>query len=724
MVINLAKPTPTPKHSPTVHPEHADHAQSPAVAALTWLFTTTGGHWLLLGIVLGSLALFWPPARLVLGPIWRLLTGGLVFERPGPWDSTWLYRAPDRPEARPNFRGERFPRTRWGRMPGYQRMAVRWAAAGYLWAVVAYPTITLSATAAGFVALVVHRVVRVVQDWGLRRAAGLLAAGAAGLLGYGDRDPATWIAVPRLRWTLLPVAVAPRLLRTVRRLPRIGDRLEHVLGALAVPVLRVPLDADNATVRVKLDAELTNKAVIQEVADLARARLPEGPWEASHRHRELVIELTHPKRPPAQVWYDAAANQAYPVDAVPIGQSVGGQWEVLPLKALTPHCVVSASTGWGKTTVANVYVAHTAGNGARLLLNDPKRIGYLRAFGGLPNISIKTTVEGWVQHVDEFNREMQRRYEIIERHPEIADNPEDYFQPWCMLTDERGSFVSEIRSWWKENGEKGTVAPPLRQEKLNLWQARAAAMYLIDLAQQANLDVFLDSDGRDQRMARIAAGPQTRSSWMMLFPGIAKIRNLSKKGRAVLGIGPDDIKEVQLAQVSAEDARAFAAAGAAIAEKENKKREQRLAALMGTSVPGGSSVGLPGQTSRSVPGQRRDGQTADADAENGSAAPFSIISGEGDKSAGDGPAANLSVVPENSADEAMSMTDSADPLIVGLQNAANVLEMNLGAFEKGRKRRPIPGETRRGTQPAWTVRDLQEWRSQAPRAGRPAVGDE
>ncbi|WP_194505987.1 P-loop NTPase family protein, partial [Couchioplanes azureus] len=181
------------------------------------------------------------------------------------------------------------------------------------------------------------------------------------------------------RMTMLPIPVSPRLLRAARRLPRLGDRLEHALGALAVPVLRVPLDADDATVRIKLDAEITNKALIQEVGDLALARLPEGPWAATHRPRELVIELKHPKRPPASVWYTAEANQQYAIDDVPIAKKAGDEWVTLPLKRLTPHVVVSASTGWGKTTVANVYIAHTAGNGGKLLVNDPKRIGYLRA---------------------------------------------------------------------------------------------------------------------------------------------------------------------------------------------------------------------------------------------------------------------------------------------------------------------------------------------------------
>src|SRR5262249_13014968 len=158
----------------------------------------------------------------------------------------------------------------------------------------------------------------------------------------------------------------------------------------------------------------------------------------------------------------------------------------------------------------------------------------------------------------------------------------------------RGSYVSEVKAWWRGQGGKGP-APVFRTEKLNLWQSRAAAMYKLDAAQQANLDVFLESDGRDQRMARGAAGPQTQTCWIMLFPGIAKVKVMMKKGRAMLGIGPDNVEEVQLAQVSIEDARAFAEAGSAIAEKENTEREKRLAALVGASVPAAGPTGSPGE---------------------------------------------------------------------------------------------------------------------------------
>lgn len=730
----------THTHAPTPAPHPAAHDdQHPVAVVLHFLFATGLGHLLMIAVFLCLIPLFWPPARVVLGPPWRLLTGGLVLRQRGPWDSTWLDSAPDRPQSRPNFRGEPFPRTRWAKMPGYQRMFVRWAVAVYVWVLIAYPIPVMVVTGLVGTTLVVFRILRTVQDWALKQVVGLFAAGAAGLLGYADRDPASWIAVPHMRITPYPVAVSARVLRTVRRLPGIGDRLEHFLGALWVPVLRIPLDQDDARVLISLDAELTNRPAIEEVKNLAKARLPEGPWEAAHKERDTMITLKHPKRPPSQVWYTADQNQQYAIDEVPIGQAATVEkdakgkdtdkhtWKTLPLKRLTPHAVISASTGWCKTTTANVYVAHTAGNGGFDLINDPKRVGYVRAFGDLPNVRIRTTIEGWIDNVETFYAEMQRRYALVERFPEIQDNPELYFQPWFLITDERGSYVSEIKSWWKNEGEKG-LPEVLRLEKIILWQGRAAGMYVLNLAQQANLDVFLDSDGRDNHMARIASGPQTRSSWMMLFPGLAKVKVMMKKGRAMLGIGPDDIVEIQLAQVSDEDARAFAKAGAAIAEMENKERAKRIRALQEAGVPAGDSSGSPGKIAGYVPGQEGDAGTEDMSSENSGKGDWPVIQGDGDNDQEMPQRPPLSLVGDGHNRQGKNMTESdmnSDPesLIVGLEAAAKLLGMSEENFKKARQRRPISGETRRGVSPAWVALDLKEWRSQAPRQGRSATSE-
>jgi hypothetical protein len=593
-------------------------------------------------------------------------------------------------------------------------MGIRFGVAGYAAALLWEPIWTMAATGTLVVLLAIRKAYREIHDWTLRNATGNFVVAAATVLNYADRDPATWLAVPRPRLTWVPIPVRPVLLRTARRMWAIGERLERVLARLAVPQLRVPLEDDDARVLVQLDADMVAKTNTQELVRLGTARLPEGPWSGTHHEAKLTVEFKHPKRPPSEVWYDEDAFRQYRVDEVPIGKAAGDEWRCLPLKELTPHAVMSATTGWCKTTTANVYIAHTTGNGGRALLNDPKRISYTQVFGGLSNVSIRTTAEGWASHQEEFYEEMERRYKLIERFPEIKNNPEDYFQPWFLVNDERGSYVADLKDWWKSQGEKGMPAT-LRLEKKVLWQGRAAAMYQFDLAQQAGLEVFIDSDGRDQRMARIASGPQTRSSWMMLFPGIAKKGVAMKKGRAMLGIGVDSVEEIQLAQVSDEQARAFAEAGAALADKQNKERAKRLAALIEGAVPGRDSVSLPGGNPVGVPGQRRDSGTEENGEKEPSERSAKIVSADAGKSADQNTETGIEEAGEGRDNGEDNVPDAS--LIVGLKAAADFLGTNEEAFRKARQRNPIPNEVRRGVFPAWARLDLAEWHAQRPRAG-------
>jgi hypothetical protein len=702
-------PTPTPHLTPA--PVH--HGAHPVIELAQWLFTTTGGRVLLVAVVLLLACVFNTRVRRVLAPFWRLATGGLVFVEPGPWDSTFDRPAPDRPQARPNFRGERYPRTRWAKIPGYQRMAARWTGAGYLYVLWQYPVAVMTLTAAGVAGVTGRKVAHVLQDHAHARIASPFTTGVATVLGQQADDPATFIGFPRLRPTLVPIALDERVTRTARHVPRVGPTLEHMLGRLAVPALRIPLHDDEAQVMVHLDAQMVDLTKVQAIKHLGQARLPEGPWDATHHESQLVITFTHPKRPPAVVMYDADANREYTIDDVPIGQRAGGQWVTLPLKTQTPHGIMSATTGWCKTTTANVFVAHTAGNGGRVFINDPKRTGFLH-LQGVPSVVIRTTADGWAETNRIFLEEMERRYELIERFPLIKEDPELYFQPWFMLNDERGSYVADLKERAKSQGEKGLPAP-LRQEKKILWQGRAAAMYVCDMAQQANLSVFVDSDGRDQRMWRIASGPQTPSSWRMLFSGAAKRTAGMKKGRAVLGIGVDSVEEITLARVSDTDARDFAEKGSAIADRENQARNKRLNDLIENEDdeaaddapahtadddhPAGSTPDAPGQ-------QDRTGAPGNGPNDGTNVLQFDMRKDE------------ESAAPEN-ADT--SSDDDEEELIVGNAAGARFLDMKESNFISSRKRRPIPGEKRRVEngldQPAWRPLDLREWRSQAPRAG-------
>jgi hypothetical protein len=702
-------------------------AGHPAVPGWLHLMLGTGpGLFFTACLAVAVTCLFWPPMRKVAGPVWRLLTGGLVFVERSPWQSTWLRPAPERPENRPNFRGESYPLTRWGRLPGWRRMVLRWGVTIYVCVLSLWPlwTVVLSVLAA--VAVVVRRAHRELQQWAHHHTVGAFAAGAAEVLQRKD-DPLRWIAIPRVRLVWLPIVVTPNILHAVRGWLWLHRHLTRVFRAVpwldraALPTLRVPLDDDDARILVSLDARVVRADVIAAVKAL-RSRLPDGPWKAVHHERDLTMEFSHPERPPARVEYSEEAYDSFPVDEVPIAQSAGCKWETLPLRELTPHGIVSATTGWGKTTVANVYIAHTAGHGGKAFINDPKRVSYTH-FSDCENIIVRTTADGYAATLDEFLTEMERRYGWIERFPIIKRDPELYFQPWFLVTDERGSFVADLCAWAKEQGDKSNPPAVLRGEKKLLWQMRMAAMYEASMAQQSNREVFIDTDGRDQRMWRIASGPQTATSFRMLF-NVAKIRVDQKKGRALLGIGVDSVKEVQLALISEEDAVMFARRGVEIAKVENEARAKRLAALLAGEDGQSTDAPLPEETSVSVRQDTPDTPTVENPAETEPAPVLRIIPGQRQESS---PATD---VPSSESTDVMSgqvawlrpqtpdrTPDTTGAQIVGLKSGAEFLGLKQGAFEKRRLRRAIRGEYRVGIQPAWKELDLKEWANQGRRTG-------
>jgi hypothetical protein len=687
---------------------------------------------LIIGLVI--LVVWCKPAREIAYWIWRLLTGGLVARKPDRWDSTFSKAAPERSpdDERMMQRGVVVPRSWWGRWPGWKRMAARWGGTAYVVAFLLQPLPVAVLTGVVVIVAAVRRVAREVHDRLHGKVTEHWVELAGNTLGWSrGTDPLTWIAIPRPRLMWNRIAMPERVTLMARHL---GEWAEHAVANLAYPSLRVPLDDDDAKVVVHYPATSAVDRLASEIANVIKARLPLGPWDYSHSNGAMTITFRHPKRPPSQVTYDEEAFQQYSVTEIPIGKDANG-WRVIPVKKLTPHTIISATTGWCKTTLLNVIIAHTAGNGARVLINDPKRVGFLH-LRDLPNIEVRTSIEGQIDLIDEFLREMLARYEWIERFPEIKENPELYFQPWFYVEDEKGSLMSDIKDWWKAQGEKG-VPLPFRKIKKILWQARAAGMYAVSAAQQAGVDVFIDSDGRDQYMARIASGPQTMVAYRLMFSGSRK-RVSTKKGRALFALGVDEPSELQLAMISDDETRNYAQSGMVIAERENEARRERLQKL----VDAEKAAGADGPTGVTGPGEMPandpvNDQTTGAEGHSSTVdlrKSRSVFDGELIDTDGDRHGDGLSLVKPRQGDDAERPatvsegesasvielpTQPATELVVGIPAGAAFLGMTEAAFVSARKRTPggIRGEVKVGASPAWPTLALKEWQTQRPRAG-------
>jgi hypothetical protein len=647
------------------------------------------------------------PVSMSFRVLYRLFSGRVLSHGRGPWDATFLHRAHRAPDSARWDKSQPTPHTAWGRAPGALRLLVRLAVPVLLYAAATlrYEAIPIAAAA---VALVVWWLWRTQRHVKADNEISLLAEPLAHLLG--------WELDARLRW------------------------------------LRVPddLSADDAEVVVQFPARFgagedddgKPTDVQKKVNTLVKNRLP-GEWESRWSHRELAVTFRHPYRLPSEVWArDLDDTEA--CGLVPIAVNKQGKTVTLDLANKTPHVVISASTGWGKTTTALVIAAHVLRYGARVIVLDPKRIGF-SVLRGFPQVTIYTTADTMVVGIHEFMTEMEWRYQLIENYPEIEEEADKYFTRWVMFEDEKGSLTQQIKNWWQEQGNKGRPAP-LSWQQIILWQARAACMDVVTMAQQANRAVFESSDNRDQYMARIAAGPQSGQAWSMLFPGERKRKLGKAKGRAVVGIGPSDPEDVQLAMMTKAEIRQAAEHGASLFDEAEAARRRNLEALTrGTEI--NKYVSLPANTSPNVPGHVPVPGTITESDENGSGEQskpdLKLIKSDTDDAGQEATPAVTEDTALTTAEPAESAAldaaaesesegagpfPSINPWVRGNAAAAELLGMTKDNFIQHRKRAKkriglIPTETRgEDGLPQWRRLALLEWHRQLPRAGAKPTG--
>lgn len=251
-----------------------------------------------------------------------------------------------------------------------------------------------------------------------------------------------------------------------------------------------------------------------------------------------------------------------PIDMVPYGVGKDGKWLHADLTGTTPHVLISAPTGWGKTSFISIFVAWIAGRGGTVDICDPKRIGYLDTFSNIPNVRIRTSIETMTDAIMTFRDDMLERYRLREEQGANIEDREQY-PVRLLVMDEMGSLIAMMKQYYDEIKERGDPKNPpwLSAIMMILWQGRYAGFHVITGAQQANAQVLINSDARDQYGLKIAAGPTSHNAWGMMFgPGTPTVNPGQGKGRAVAGVGPE-LQPVQLAVIDPEQARALALGG-------------------------------------------------------------------------------------------------------------------------------------------------------------------
>lgn len=767
------------------------------------LWATELGHYALIVVgilvLIGALSLVFPSMRPVAiglwSPIYRFFAGQIVVRKPTQWDARWESWAPELPEHISRQRGHVYPYGTWAKRPGWQRQLVRLGGVAVFVAWWNAPTAVVVLASVAGTGAVVGKAAAWRRSRRYQREVGPLVKPLAEALDTDAKHPWRWIELPRGEWAFVPATVPlygwltashPKLqaFGPTRWIVPILERL----SALAAPlqewiatrvqrpqwVAPPSLSDSSAMLRIKYPEEIAPSGTdVERIKTLVSQRL-HGSWNVTHHPQERTFEATHPTRIPSKVELTSQDYANWSLHEVPIGKETEEKWVSIPLKAKTPHWALSAQTGWGKTTSDNVIIAGQLYHGAYAVILDPKKVGFISAFHGLPNVELLTTLRGQIEGFTKVLDEMNRRYDLIMECetravelglPSMKDHPEQYFTPIALVDDEKGSLTQEIKQWWRKpaeeywefqykpeddkgNGKPGKGDPlPLMEDQQILWRGRAAAINRGTSAQQNNLDVFLNSDMREQYGFKVLSGPQSGSSWRMTFPGAKKVNVPAKKGRAVYGIGAEDQRVLQLATISDEEARKAAEHGQSVMVEENRKRAELLSEVTGKPLwevsPFASWMHMPAEMAQPVPVHPEGTGTGSTDDSTHSRPDLRIFYGDGEEIEESIFERNLVAVPDvaeadvenagygddrgSGGDAEGSSTGTieniSEDVIVGMAAAAEHCGYpSVEAFKKARDRakkrgNPIPGETRGAGGLTWPRLDLEEWADKLPRTG-------
>jgi hypothetical protein len=327
--------------------------------------------------------------------------------------------------------------------------------------------------------------------------------------------------------------------------------------------LHVPLNHatdDEALVRVTLPAEYNAAGgARKEFANFVASKVP-GEWDASWNMQGApVLTLAKPPKPPERVNFELLhpymlkTSESAPI----IGLGVRDKPISADLDSDSPHVLVSAGSGGGKSVTVRTLACQLLHNGARLIILDITKHGMSHRWAkGLPGVKICRTPEEAHNTLIELRAEMDARYEALDEDESIA------FQRVVIVCEEMNATINRMTSYWldikKQNEPK--TSPAIQGLADILFAGRQTRMNVIAVAQMMTARTIGGPEARENFAVRIMAR-YTTNAWKMLAPEVWPAPRSSRKpGRVQIVMGGEAF-ETQVAFFTDAEAIAWATSG-------------------------------------------------------------------------------------------------------------------------------------------------------------------
>lgn len=348
--------------------------------------------------------------------------------------------------------------------------------------------------------------------------------------------------------------------------------------ALAVPLgiaeqtdprryLHVPknFSDDDAQIRVDLPVHLRFSRDV--VADLITQKLAlEGvtfSWNPAGRKPYLLVKKT--RRPPKKAAFkDPKMREIVakaPESAPLIGIGTSGKTVAVDLDAESPHILVNASTGGGKSVTLRCIACQMLHHGSLVFVLDTKRISHPWA-NGIDGVTYCRDIADIHDQLIALGMEGRRRTRVADELGIDAD-PKAIGPRLLILLEEVNATMKQLARYWERIRESGDpkVSPAVDALNEILYMGRQLRMHVLLVAQSATARALGGPEVREQFATRILARYSV-NAWRMLAPEIHPAPKSTKHpGRAQVVVG-GTARETQVLFFTEAEAREWATTGA------------------------------------------------------------------------------------------------------------------------------------------------------------------
>jgi hypothetical protein len=468
---------------------------------------------------------------------------------------------------------ERF--SAWSALPGWKRQAVR--------LVFVVPPI---AAGVAWVARLLH-----LPAWVTLAARGaVLVVLAAALAVVGL---AAWRAVGRLlEWRHRREWVLPLHKALIKPLG---------LGVRTRPesYLTVPRDFrsnPDALIRVELpDTFASEPGVRASLAEVITSKLPlESPdvmWRVAGKNPHVIVRQA--PAPPAKVDYATAIPhmRTAPDSAPFLGLGIRSKPIAVDLDAESPHVLISASSGGGKSVLARLIMCQVLANGGRVIVLDVKRVSHAWA-RGLPGVAYCRSPEEIHAALVAVAAEGDRRYDLIDAEGEDAC---DRLPRILVVAEEMNATIARLNRYWGKirTADDPKISPAVEALGDILFMGRQAREHVLAIAQMMTARALGGPEARENFATRILAR-YTINAWKMLAPEVWPAPKSSRHAGRVQVVLGGEARATQVAFLTADDARSYVVEAQSAMPPEALPQGPTVAAVLGgerPSVP--SAPGAP-----------------------------------------------------------------------------------------------------------------------------------